>query len=242
MRAGKMAVADQSPLDLAIAVAADRSSRAPSDFRRFTLALAALATLPPLLLAAFVVAVDPYYMFGSPSLPGVNAVRPYYEPHLLVAKPYQVWSRRPSAVALGSSRVEVGIDPRHDGWTSSNVFNFALPSNNSYATMLTFLFAQRVGSPLKQAVVGLDFFAFNINFALGTDFSEQRFGHGISADFDAFLDEIHPDRVKPRSSAGAGTSVPAVAANWNEELYLAVNPDVAAAVGRKEFKSGREHW
>jgi hypothetical protein len=237
-----MAVADQSPLDFAIAVAADRSSRAPSDFRRFTLALAALATLPPLLLAAFVIAVDPYYMFGSPSWPGFNAVRPYYEPHLLVAKPYQVWSRRPSAVALGSSRVEVGIDPRHEGWTGPNVFNFALPSNNSYATMLTFLHAQQVGSPLKQAVAGLDFFGYNINFALGTDFSEQRFGYGISADFDAFLDEIHPGRVKPRSSAAADTSVSAVAANWNEELYLTVNPDVAAAVGRKEFKSGREHW
>jgi len=29
---------------------------------------------------------------------------------------------------------------------------------------------------------------------------------------------------------------------WNEALYLAVNADVAAAVARKEFKSGREHY
>src|SRR3954470_9589235 len=29
---------------------------------------------------------------------------------------------------------------------------------------------------------------------------------------------------------------------WNETLYLAVNADVAAAVARKEFKSGREHY
>ena len=91
-------------------------------------------------------------------------MRPYYEPHVLAAKPYQVRRQRPSAVALGSSRVEVGIDPRHRGWTDTNVFNFALPSSNSYAVMLAFLHAQKVGAPLKQAVVGLDFFAYNINF------------------------------------------------------------------------------
>ena len=121
---------------------------------------------PHWLLAAFVIAVDPYYVFGSPKWRGFNAVRPYYEPHVLVAKPYQVRRQQPSAVALGSSRVEVGIDPRHGGWTDTNVFNFALPSSNSYAVMLAFLHAQKVGAPLKQAVVGLDFFAYNINFPL----------------------------------------------------------------------------
>ena len=29
---------------------------------------------------------------------------------------------------------------------------------------------------------------------------------------------------------------------WNEALYLAVNPDVAAAVARKEFVSARQHY
>ena len=36
--------------------------------------------------------------------------------------------------------------------------------------------------------------------------------------------------------------VVAAAPSWNEALYLAVNADVAAAVARKEFKSGREHY
>src|SRR5262245_29540571 len=30
--------------------------------------------------------------------------------------------------------------------------------------------------------------------------------------------------------------------SWNEALYLAANPDVVAAIARKEFKSGREHY
>ena len=104
-------------------------------FRAFALALAALLALPPLALAAFVMC-QPYYVFGSPNWRGFNDVRPYYEPHVLVAKPYQVRRQQPSAVGLGSSRVEVGIDPRHGGWTDTNVFNFALPSRDSYAVML----------------------------------------------------------------------------------------------------------
>ena len=150
---------------------------------------------PPMLFAPFVVAVDPYFVFGSPSWRGFNEVRPYYEPHVLIAKPYQVRRQRPSAVALGSSRVEVGIDPARR-LDRRERFQFRLPSSNSYAVMLAFLHAQKVSAPLKQAVVGLDFFAYNINFPLAADLSEQRFAQGIADEFEAFLDGAHPDRRK----------------------------------------------
>ena len=184
-----------SPPTLAIVATSNHETRAGTTFRAFALALAAFLALPPLALAAFVIAVDPYYVFGSPNWRGFNDVRPYYEPHVLVAKPYQVRRQQPSAVALGSSRVEVGIDPRHGGWTDTNVFNFALPSSNSYAVMLAFLHAQKVGAPLKQAVVGLDFFAYNINFPLASDLSEQRFADGIAGELRHFWREyLLPDR------------------------------------------------
>ena len=122
--------------------------------------------LLPLLIAGFFIAIDPYYLFGSPSWRGFNLVRPYYEPYVVSVKPYQVWRLRPSAVVLGASSAEVGIDPRHAGWNEANVFNFSLPSSNSYAIMLAFLHAQKV-APLKQAIVNLDFFSYNIHFRLG---------------------------------------------------------------------------
>ena len=231
-----------SPLHFAIAEAARLGSRMPSDFRRFVLALAAFTVLPPLSIGAFIIAVDPAYVFGSPSWPHVNAVRPYYEGRVLVAKPYQVWRRRPSAVALGSSRVEVGIDPRHPGWIDTNAFNFAMPSSNSYAVMLAFLHAQRVGAPLKQAVVGLDFFGYNINFDLGAEILEARFADGISSEFAQFLDERLASDAKPSTPAAPAIAIPPANPAWNEALYLAVNPDVAAAIARKEFVSGREHY
>jgi len=210
-------------------------------FRHYIFCLIGFLTLPPLLLAAFVVAVDPYYVFGSPSWHGFNAVRPYYEPHVLIAKPYQMLRIRPDAVSLGSSRVEVAIDPRHPGWTKGNVFNFAMPSSTSYETMLAFLHAQAVGSPLKQAVVGLDFFGFNIFFPRNHDQQEIRFaGDGVRS----FADYLAAELKTRKAGAGRtpGSADESNGPAFDEALYLATNPDVNAAVVRKDFKSGREHY
>jgi hypothetical protein len=46
----------------------------------------------------------------------------------------------------------------------------------------------------------------------------------------------------PAAAPAPSPPVPTPAPSWNEALYLAVNPDVAAAIARKEFKSGREHY
>jgi hypothetical protein len=46
----------------------------------------------------------------------------------------------------------------------------------------------------------------------------------------------------PVTAPAPNAPVVAPAPSWNEALYLAANPDVAAAVARKDFKSGREHY
>jgi hypothetical protein len=264
-----------SLLDSALARLPDRSGLPIFRFRRFALALAGFTALPSILLAAFVLLVDPYYVFGSPSLPGINVVRPFYELHVIAAKPYQVQRIKPSAVSLGSSRVEVGLDPRHPGWADRNVFNFGLPSATSYEVMLAFLHAQAVGRPLKQAVVGLDFFGFNIFFPRNQEEEEARFtGNGSQAFADFLASELatrahggkatavadrrsdkpaHAQRSRSEATlspkpAGHSDAPAQPAAEppeteaWNEAVYLAIHPDVAAAIARHEFKSGREHY
>jgi hypothetical protein len=226
-------------LDSAIVRASDRDVPPLSGFRRFALALAGFVVLPPIFLAAFVLVVDPYYVFGSPSLPGINAVRPYYELHVLAAKPYQVQRIKPAAVALGSSRVEVGLDPHHPGWADTNVFNFGLPSATSYEVMRAFLHARTVGQPLKQAVVGLDFFGFNIFFPRDQEQQEARFaGNGSQAFADFLATEL---ASRPRGGGVRAAEQPDAEA-WNEALYLKLHPDVAAAVQRGEFVSGYHHY
>lgn len=206
--------------------------------RRYVFILILSAGLPMLALAAVVIGIDPYYVFGSPSWKGINEVRPFYEPHVIIAKPHQVWRMRPDTVALGSSRAEVGIDPRHPAWGSRNVFNFAMPSSTSYDTMLAFTYAQSVSRPLKRAVLGLDFFAYNFFMTRNQDQVEGRFdGEAVEAfaDFiEAELKARHPEKAKTKDAA--------TTPEWNEKLYLAVNGDVAQAVARKDFTSGRQHF
>jgi hypothetical protein len=202
--------------------------------RRVAIGLGFLIFGIPLLLAGFFVAVDPYYLFGAPGWRGFNLVRPAYEPYAVAVKPYQMWRVRPQAVVLGASSPEVGIDPRHPGWGAASTFNFSIPAGTSYVSTLAFLHAQKLGA--RQMVASLDFFAFNINFPLGAQFDERRFLQSASADFANYLDENLPPHPKAISARGAA------APGWNEELYLAINRDVAAAIARNEFKSGREHY
>jgi hypothetical protein len=202
--------------------------------RRAAIGLAILIFGVPILLAGFIIAIDPYYLFGMPGWHGFNLVRPTYEPYAVAVKPYQVWRMRPQAVVLGGSSPEVGIDPRHPGWGTAKVFNFSIPSSTSYVTTLAFLHAQKLGA--RQVIASLDFFSFNINFPLGAQFDERRFLQSAYADFARYLDETLP--AHPAPTPARITTSP----GWNEQLYLAVNQDVAAAIARKEFKSGREHY
>jgi hypothetical protein len=107
--------------------------------------------------------------------------------------------------------------------------------------MLSFLHAQAVGTPLKQAVLGLDFFGFNIFFPRNQEQQEARFaGDGVKG-FADFLN-VQLQTRQPASLQTPSRNTPPDPSGFNEPLYLAVNLDVAAAVARKDFKSGREHY
>jgi hypothetical protein len=197
-------------MDSAIVRAAGRELPTTLSFRRFALVLLGFVALPPLLLTAFVIAVDPYYVFGSPSLPGINAVRPYYETNIFSAKLYQERRIRPAAVALGSSRAEVALDPRHPGWADARTFNFGLPGSTSYEVMLAFLHAQAAGRPLKQAVVGLDFFGFNIFFPRSRTQQEAPFERDVTRAFAEFLaNELAQRRRGPSTATVEAATTPA---------------------------------
>ena len=257
-----------NPLHFLTAVAADDRLRAGPDFRRFALALAAFTVLPPLLIAAFIIAVDPYFAFGSPSVPGLNAVRPYYESNIFSAKPYQVRRIRPAAISLGSSRVEVGLNTRHRGWADPRTFNFGLPGSTSYEVMLAFLHAQSVARPLKQAVVGLDFFGFNIFFPRAREQQQARFARDGARAFAGFLatelatrppgervatradpdvqhDSAHgalPNGPDPVTGGGGHRADGAAPSDWDEAGYLQVNPDAASRIAQGAFASGYQHY
>lgn len=106
--------------------------------------------------------IDPFDIYRLVSIDGINSNKSMATKHPRIIKPYQVARLRPAAVALGSSRTEVGIDPDHPGWDARYrpVFNYALGGANIMELADRFESQHRI-SPLRQVVVGLDFFMFN---------------------------------------------------------------------------------
>jgi tetratricopeptide (TPR) repeat protein len=70
---------------------------------------------------------------------------------------------QPGSVVLGTSRVEVGIDPRHPGWDPGNgpVYNLGLAGSGLKEIYLTLQHAVHASPRLHLAIVGLDFLVFN---------------------------------------------------------------------------------
>jgi GT2 family glycosyltransferase/glycosyltransferase involved in cell wall biosynthesis len=56
------------------------------------------------------------------------------------------------------------------------------------------------------------------------------------------LHTASPDAIPYTAPPAPALSYPAEADLFDEELYLAVNPDVAARIAARQVKSGRQHW
>ena len=112
-------------------------------------------------MAAFNYLVDPYGMFDTARIQGVNAVKPAAGSHVRLAKPYQVSGYAPRAIISGNSRPEMGLNPANSCWPEPlrPVFNLALPGASVYmqARMLQHAVA---GSDVGLVLWGLDFLDF----------------------------------------------------------------------------------
>lgn len=117
--------------------------------------------------------VDPFRLFDGPEIEGYNAVKPEMDNRCRLSKAWQIYNRKPNGLALGSSRTDYGISPTHPGWSAKNAYNAALPGGGIYEVLRYFQHAQAI-QPLKQIVVGLDFFMFNAHWNLSSDFDENR--------------------------------------------------------------------
>ena len=104
-----------------------------------------------------------------------------YEPHReiflknpWILKPMNVRKISPKSVIMGSSRTGLGIDPEHAGRDQSIYpsYNLGLPASNLYEILSYFEHASELGE-IKQAIVGVDFFSFNIFYQAATGFNES---------------------------------------------------------------------
>lgn len=119
--------------------------------------------------------MDPYWIYHSPEARGVNAIKTEFAPRVRMAKAHVVQKLQPRAIILGTSRAEVGLSPDHPGWDPQAVprYNLGLSGANIYEARRYFQHAHAV-APLKQVVLAVDFFMFNLDYRNQADFEEER--------------------------------------------------------------------
>jgi hypothetical protein len=119
-----------------------------------------LATLVVVLAAmgAFDAAVDPYCVFGTQRIQGFNARKSHAATHQMMAKAYAEARLRPVTLLLGSSRVDIGLDPQSSAFPPAMrpVFNYGV-GGAVYAVDLYALREGVAGGRLKYALLVLDF-------------------------------------------------------------------------------------
>lgn len=93
-----------------------REAAAIDTFARFTRWLAASLLVLCLLSIAVVIVMDPYRLFGTPDIPGFNAVKPYPEHYQSDIKSALALRQQAKGLLLGNSRMELGFDPAYAGF------------------------------------------------------------------------------------------------------------------------------
>jgi len=118
--------------------------------------------------------INPYALYGGPTIEGINANKTALSSHMRMIKAAAIRQQRPTAIVLGTSRGEYGIDPEHPGWGTQSVYNLSLPGANLYEAFRYLQHAQAI-QPLQQVVLMLDFFIFNaVKNPNEADFREER--------------------------------------------------------------------
>ena len=86
----------------------------------------------------FTVFVDPYRMFGTPSVPGLTALKPRAAEQMGIAKTYQLERVAPKTLLLGNSRTEIGLDPTSGQFPAEQrpVFNASYPGRDVCTSLL----------------------------------------------------------------------------------------------------------
>jgi len=105
--------------------------------------------------------VDPFDVYRVVRKEGFNACKVSYEHSARLAKVIQVEKYPRPGLVLGSSRAQLGIDMSHPLWDGRGGWNMAVNGANMYEIRRLLEHAAAV-SNLEKAVIGVDFYMFNI--------------------------------------------------------------------------------
>ncbi len=172
-----------------------------SEYHRFIRLSLIVLVITLLSAAGFNALIDPYDLFGTTRIKGLNALKPAAGTHIRLSKPYMVGRFSPRTLIGGNSRPELGLDPRDTCWTQADrpVFNIGIPGADIFmqARMLQHAIASGAKKGDKRVFWGLDFMDFLDRRAALKD--KRTVWPGSTHDYESRLavtanGQINPDR------------------------------------------------
>lgn len=167
------------------------------DSKRYVRFMLSGTALMVFLVAGVNVFVDPYAVFGTPRVAGINEFKPFAGDRGRVGKLHQVLRVKPNGLIVGNSRAEMGISPEHPCWPAAArpVYNIALPGLSVYNQVRYAQHAQALGE-VRALVMGVDFLDF-LAFGQSQDDPTQWPPSGIDVDAEPYL-------VDPKGQRASG--------------------------------------
>lgn len=165
----------------------------PKSHKRYLWVLAAVFVFACLLAAGFNYLVDPYALFGTPRIAGVNELKPAASERVRVIKPYMASRIRPKVVIGGNSRAEIGLNPQSMCWdaTDQPVFNAGIPGANVFMQARYVQHAVESGKA-KRVLFGVDFLDFVVDASKPTGkIRWDRLGRSFEGRLDSRLGNGH---------------------------------------------------
>src|SRR6185295_18889881 len=107
--------------------------------RRFIASFVGVIAIAMAAMAGVNAVVDPFWRFDLVNIPGFNAQRPQVSSNIRMSKAGIVCRLQPTTVILGTSRVEVGMNPAHPAFSGAGerAYNLALAGSGLHELDLT---------------------------------------------------------------------------------------------------------
>lgn len=141
-------------------------------YRKFNAVLVITTCLPMLLVGAVNIFIDPYEIFDSFKIKGVNYIKPEKFKQDRLYKAVKITKINPKTILLGSSQVQWGLPPDHPALPEAT-YNLGLLGANIYELRRYFEHVLANQTQLEQVIIGIDFFMFSTLIDKQSTFKEN---------------------------------------------------------------------
>jgi hypothetical protein len=126
--------------------------------KQYLIWFAGAACLCAAILAGICVIADPYRVFGTPDIAGINETKPRIYQQGKMAETHMLARATPRTLLLGNSRIQVGFDPDSDAFPAAMkpVFNGAF-AGAQLDHAVTMLHSALEKGGVETIILGLDF-------------------------------------------------------------------------------------